>query len=70
VREHLSRYWETYRHVKPVLSGNDLKAMGYKPGPIFGEVLDTLRDMRLDGQLSSEEEERHLAREMLEAAIT
>jgi tRNA nucleotidyltransferase (CCA-adding enzyme) len=68
VRAHLSHYWETYRHVKPVLSGNDLKAMGYKPGPLFGEVLDALRDARLDGQLSSEEEERRLAREMLKAA--
>jgi tRNA nucleotidyltransferase (CCA-adding enzyme) len=68
VREHLSRYWKAYRHVKPVLGGNDLKAMGYKPGPIFGEVLDALRDARLDGQLSSEEEERRVAHEMLEAA--
>jgi tRNA nucleotidyltransferase (CCA-adding enzyme) len=51
-----------------VLGGNDLKAMGYKPGPIFGEVLDALRDARLDGQLSSEEEERRVAHEMLEAA--
>jgi len=30
-------------------------------------VLDALRDMRLDGQVSSEEEERRVAREMLEA---
>ncbi|HUT20159.1 MAG TPA: CBS domain-containing protein [Anaerolineae bacterium] len=68
VREHLSRHWEAYRHVKPAIGGDDLKAMGYKPGPIFGQVLDALRDMRLDGQVSSEEEERRVAREMLEAA--
>ncbi len=68
VREHLSCYWESYRHVKPAIGGDDLKAMGYKPGPIFGQVLDALRDMRLDGQVSSEGEERRIAREMLEAA--
>jgi len=67
VREHLSRHWEVYRHVKPAIGGDDLKAMGYKPGPAFGQVLDALRDMRLDGQVSSEEEERRVAREMLEA---
>jgi tRNA nucleotidyltransferase (CCA-adding enzyme) len=68
VREHLSRHWEAYRYVKPAIGGDDLKGMGYKPGPIFGQVLDALRDMRLDGRISSEEEERRIAREMLESA--
>jgi tRNA nucleotidyltransferase (CCA-adding enzyme) len=70
VREHLSRYWEDYRHVKPVLTGDDLKAMGFAPGPVFGTVLGRLRDARLDGQILSEDQERQIAREMLAAATS
>jgi tRNA nucleotidyltransferase (CCA-adding enzyme) len=68
VREHLSRYWKDYRHVKPVLTGDDLKAMGFAPGPIFGTVLGKLRDARLDGQALSADQERQIACEMLAAA--
>ena len=66
VRAHLTRYWQEYRHVQPVLSGDDLKAMGGKPGRIFGTVLEALRDAHLDGEISSEAEEREIARLMLE----
>jgi tRNA nucleotidyltransferase (CCA-adding enzyme) len=65
VREHLSRYWQVYRHVKPILTGDDLKALGLSPGPIFGRVLGTLRDAHLDGRISSEAEERKMIWEML-----
>ena len=65
VRAHLTRYWQEYRHVKPILSGDDLKAMGGKPGRIFGTVLDSLRDAHLDGEISTEAEEREIARRML-----
>lgn len=64
---YLSRYRDEYRHVKPTLTGDDLKAMGFRPGPLFGTVLGALRDARLDGQIVSEAEERDLARAMLEA---
>jgi tRNA nucleotidyltransferase (CCA-adding enzyme) len=70
VRTHLSRYWQIYRHVKPALTGDDLKEMGFRPGPAFGQVLDALRAARLDGEVSSEVEERAIAREMLEAQAT
>jgi len=30
----------TYQHVKPILTGADLKAMGLKPGPQFKDILD------------------------------
>jgi hypothetical protein len=68
VREYLSRYWQDYRHVKPVLTGDDLKSMGFSPGPIFGRVLGALRDARLDGQIATKQEEEQMAREMLDMA--
>ena len=58
VRDHLSTYWQDYRHVKPTVDGNDLKALGLAPGPVYGHILDALRDAYLDGEISTEAEER------------
>ncbi|MHC4134701.1 MAG: CCA tRNA nucleotidyltransferase [Planctomycetota bacterium] len=35
--------------VRPLLSGHDLKAMGFSPGPAFGRMLDALVDAQLEG---------------------
>ncbi len=42
----------------PLLSGEDLKAMGYRPGPLFSEILSTVEDEQLEGRLSSPEDAR------------
>lgn len=36
----------------PLITGDDLKAMGYTPGPLFGEILSTVGEEHLDGNLS------------------
>jgi tRNA nucleotidyltransferase (CCA-adding enzyme) len=51
----------TYQHVKPLLTGADLKAMGLKPGPQFRQILDRLLDARLNGEVHTEQDERDLA---------
>jgi tRNA nucleotidyltransferase (CCA-adding enzyme) len=61
VRDHLRRYWQTYRHVKPALKGDDLKAMGLRPGPIYREILGAVRDAHLNGEISTSDQERALA---------
>jgi len=66
VRDHLSRYWHDYRHVKPTMDGNDLKALGVSPGPIYGQILDTLRDAYLDGRIASQAEERALLQTLVD----
>lgn len=60
-KRQLSAYVTTYRHVKPFLTGSDLKAMGIKPGPEFTRILDRLLDARLNGEVKTESEERALA---------
>jgi putative nucleotidyltransferase with HDIG domain len=39
-----------------VLSGNDLSAMGYIPGPLFSEILRAVEDAQLEGQISTREQ--------------
>lgn len=40
----------------PLLSGDDLIASGYKPGPLFKEILGAVEDAQLDGRLGNREE--------------
>jgi poly(A) polymerase len=46
-----------------LLTGGDLKEMGYAPGPLFSEILRCLEDAQLEGQINSKEEAEALVRE-------
>jgi poly(A) polymerase len=39
-----------------LLTGDDLQAMGYEPGPLFSEILRTLEDAQLEGAIRSRQE--------------
>jgi len=39
-----------------LISGHDLIELGYEPGPAFGTILRRVREMQLDGRLSTREE--------------
>jgi poly(A) polymerase len=40
-------------HPKPLVSGNDLVAAGYSPGPHFKEILSAVEDAQLEGALQA-----------------
>jgi len=56
-RRAISRYLVLGRHVRPSLTGADVMALGVPEGPEVGELLRGLRDARLDGLVSTREEE-------------
>src|SRR5216684_3855374 len=39
-----------------LLTGDDLQAMGFQPGPLFAQILRALEDMQLEGQVKTREE--------------
>ncbi len=41
---------------EPLLTGHDLIAMGYTPGPWFKEILDAVEDAQLEGEVRTPEE--------------
>ena len=43
--------------VRPVLSGDDVIALGVEPGPLIGQLLAELLRARLDGEVESREDE-------------
>ena len=65
-KRHLSMYLTAYRDVKPVLTGRELKAFGLRPGPLYRTILARLTEARLDGEVSSEAEERLLVKELVD----
>jgi len=62
VKRQVSAFLTTYQHVKPVITGVDLKELGLKPGPQFKKILDRLLDARLNGEVKTESEEQELAK--------
>lgn len=48
IRQRIWQYLTHWWNVKPLLNGNDLKALGYKPGRQFKQMLDDLLSATLD----------------------
>jgi poly(A) polymerase len=48
------------KQVRPerLLTGDDLRAMRFQPGPLFSKILEALEDAQLEGQIKTREEAR------------
>ncbi len=63
----ISLYITTLRKVRCSLDGAALLALGLKPGPRMGEILRRLLAARLDGEVTSAEQEQSLATALINA---
>jgi poly(A) polymerase len=64
--EQLLQTWtENDINPPPLLRGDDLIALGLKPGPLFKEILDTVRDAQLDCTIRAKAEAIALAKRIL-----
>ncbi|MFH1662556.1 MAG: CCA tRNA nucleotidyltransferase [Chloroflexota bacterium] len=61
-RRHMQLHMDKLRHIKPLLTGNDLMEMGIPLGPRIKEVLNKLLDARLDGEVKTREDEERVVR--------
>jgi tRNA nucleotidyltransferase/poly(A) polymerase len=66
----LWRYASEWAQVSPKANGDDLRALGLKPSPAYGEILAALREAWLDGEISSAAEERTLLEKLVAEAET
>ncbi len=48
---------------RPLITGRDLIAAGYRPGPVFSEMLTAAEDAQLDGQIATPAEAMVMVRE-------
>jgi tRNA nucleotidyltransferase/poly(A) polymerase len=49
-------------HPPKLLTGEDLLAMGYRQGPVFGQILGTLEDAQLEGKIETKEDAEQFVR--------
>jgi poly(A) polymerase len=63
VRERWQAMPEETLRPKPLLTGRELIAAGYKPGAGFKEMLRAVEDAQLEGVIGSEDEALRLVRE-------
>lgn len=59
LRKLIWQYLTHYSHITPLLTGNDLKRLGYRPGPQFKAILDALLYATLDQTLTTKAEAEH-----------
>ncbi|MGH2627636.1 MAG: hypothetical protein ACRDHY_13410, partial [Anaerolineales bacterium] len=59
-RKALEAYLVTWRGVRPRLDGMALRQTGLAPGPIYRQILERLRAAWLDGEVTTESEEKSL----------
>ncbi len=63
VKKEILLFYTQYRHIKPLIQGRDLKALGIKPGPVYTRILNQVLNAKLSGDLATKEEELAFAKE-------
>jgi len=64
-RQHMAVFLHELRSIKPVLTGDDLKKMGIAQGPHIKEILQRLHEARLDGKVTSKQDEEEMVKGVL-----
>jgi tRNA nucleotidyltransferase (CCA-adding enzyme) len=57
IKRLISTYFTKLKGTKTLLKGGDLKAMGFQPGPLYREILNTLLEARLNGSVGTRKDE-------------
>jgi tRNA nucleotidyltransferase (CCA-adding enzyme) len=63
----ISHYLTELRHMKTILTGDDLQKMGIHPGPVYSKILRKLLEEKLQGHLKTREDEEKFARSFAQA---
>jgi tRNA nucleotidyltransferase (CCA-adding enzyme) len=66
IRQRIELYLNRLRFIRTALTGDDLLQAGIASGPRIKEVMDLLREARLDGKVKTKEEELEMVKEVLD----
>ncbi len=70
LRKAIGDFLSGTRRVRPVLRGDDLRALGIRPGPIYRDILNSLLYARLDGHVQSRDDELRFVRRRFARAFS
>lgn len=62
----IKQFWQSWRGIKTAVTGHDLRRLGLRPGPRFALILARLQAARLDGEVTTDEQERALLLKLIE----
>ncbi len=65
VKQRISDYLTRLRHTRIQLTGKNLLALRIEPGPVYREIFDFVLAAKLDGKISSPDEERRLVKDFI-----
>lgn len=57
VQKAISNFYTHHRHVRPIIQGKDLLALGIKPGPVYTKVFNLILNEKLDEKLATRKDE-------------
>ncbi len=63
VSKAISYYITTLRYISPEVRGDDLKELGFTPGPIYRKILDRLKYAKIDGLVRNKADEIKLIKQ-------
>ena len=66
VRRRLTEYLDNLRFLGVDLDGLELQSLGIPEGPELGKMLDQLKNAKLDGAVTSKEDQRQMVRDLLD----
>jgi tRNA nucleotidyltransferase (CCA-adding enzyme) len=64
IHHYLEHFLCKLRYIKPYLNGEELQRLGIPAGTKLGEILEILHKARLDGEVTTKDEEEKLARRL------
>lgn len=64
VRKFVSLYFTQLQGIRCAIRGEDIKALGVQPGPMFREILDRVFRARLDNEAITRDDELRIARKI------
>ncbi|SCY99045.1 CBS domain-containing protein [Alkaliphilus peptidifermentans] len=67
IRHYLMYYTVKLKNIKPIITGEDLKKLNIKPGPIYKRIFDHVLEAKIKGLAYSYEDELALAKKQYEA---
>ena len=64
VRRRCESYYRHHRHMALSIDGGTLKELEIPAGPAYGQILDEVLSMKINGEIGTAEEERRAARDL------
>jgi tRNA nucleotidyltransferase (CCA-adding enzyme) len=65
IRQRIEQYFNEWQHVKPTITGHDLRERGLQAGPEYRIILERLKEAWLDGEIHNPDEEQLVLKRLI-----